>query len=270
MKWFSLLSTRSRIWSDSDRWRNRCSELFMRMTRNILNHRESCLHWIFNSEMISQRKRHWKMNVSCQSLSSHYQRSESEILGDWKSFQLKTERCFVKTCCSISTVSIWESVDEKNCVVVTIQHAWTFIQEVGRCRSESEPVSKTVKTKTFACVHAQISNRIHSWIWICKTVCEEWRWLSVLVFSMIRKSFLSIKQIILLPMPKIEKQFLAREMQWLLWNVISLKGESVTDLREISEKLWILTSKIEQDLLFRESRTEGKNEVWIPIHKIAL
>lgn len=51
-------------------------------------------------------------------------------------------------------------------------------------------------------------------------------------------------------MPKIEKQFLAREMQWLLWNVISLKGESVTDLREISEKLWILTSKIEEDLFY--------------------
>lgn len=51
-------------------------------------------------------------------------------------------------------------------------------------------------------------------------------------------------------MPKIEKQFLAREMQWLLWNVISLKGESVTDLREISEKLWILTSKIEEDIFY--------------------
>lgn len=54
-------------------------------------------------------------------------------------------------------------------------------------------------------------------------------------------------------MPKIEKQFLAREMQWLLWNVISLKGESVTDLREISEKLWILTSKIEEDLFYFEN-----------------
>jgi len=51
-------------------------------------------------------------------------------------------------------------------------------------------------------------------------------------------------------MPKIEKQFLAREMQWLLWNVLSLKGESVTDLREISEKLWILSSKIEEDLFY--------------------
>lgn len=197
MKRFALLSTRSRIWSDSDRWRNRCWKLFLRMTRNILNHCESCLHRVFNSKVISQRKRHWKMNVPCESLSANYQGSESDILGDWKSLQLKIERCSVKTCCSISTVAIWQSVDEKNCVVVKIQCSCSSVQQVGRCHSQSESVSAAMKMKTVTCIHAQVSNQFHSWIWICKTVREKWRRLSISMFTMIRKSFLSIKQIIL-------------------------------------------------------------------------
>jgi len=51
-------------------------------------------------------------------------------------------------------------------------------------------------------------------------------------------------------MPKIEKQFLAREMQWLLWNVISLKGDSVLDLREICEKLGVVMQKLEEDIYY--------------------
>jgi len=54
-------------------------------------------------------------------------------------------------------------------------------------------------------------------------------------------------------MVKIEKQFLAREMQWLLWNVMSLKGDSTDDLVEILEKMKVVTEKIEEDLYYHSA-----------------
>ena len=54
-------------------------------------------------------------------------------------------------------------------------------------------------------------------------------------------------------MPKIEKQFLAREMQWLLLNVLWLKGESTDDLVSILEKMKVVMKKIEEDLYYHEA-----------------
>lgn len=54
-------------------------------------------------------------------------------------------------------------------------------------------------------------------------------------------------------MTKIEKQFLAREMQWLLWNVMWLKGESIDDLKYILEKMQVISKKIEEDLYYNDA-----------------
>lgn len=49
---------------------------------------------------------------------------------------------------------------------------------------------------------------------------------------------------------KIDKQELSRQMQWLLWAVIWLKGDNIVDLRTMSDKMGVLTSKIEEDIFY--------------------
>lgn len=65
----------------------------------------------------------------------------------------------------------------------------------------------------------------------------------------------------------IEKQHLAREMQWLLWRTIGLKGEDITDLRLIAEALWIITQKIESDIYYFLNPEQQKS-VWHEFHFI--
>lgn len=57
---------------------------------------------------------------------------------------------------------------------------------------------------------------------------------------------------------KIDKQELARQMQWLLWAVIWLKGDNIVDLRTLSDKMWVITSKIEEDIFYFGNKDQQK------------
>lgn len=60
-------------------------------------------------------------------------------------------------------------------------------------------------------------------------------------------------------MPKIDKQELARQMQWMLWAVIALQGDSIVDLRTISDKLWEINNQIEEDIFYFWNEEQEKS-----------